>query len=174
VGSRLAWIFVGLVAPGFASASDVYKCVDDSAVAYQGVPCSTGQVEARLPRLPDYADPPERDAASAPTASPESTAAAPLPPQEALAGTQPVSQRGFPYRTTIGLGMTDDQVLNTAHWGRPARILRTRESRRWSEQWTYARADGVRRLSFTNGRLTKIEMGGDDTLPLQIAGLAAR
>jgi hypothetical protein len=46
--------------------------------------------------------------------------------------------------------MTDDEVLNLPGWGRPARIVRTHEPRRWHEEWTY---DARRHLHFVNGTL---------------------
>ncbi len=155
-----------------ASADDVYKCLTGSGVAYQAAPCGESQVQARLPRLPDYADPPERDGASDRTAA-TGVAAPPAeaPPAEPIAA---ASQRGFPFRATIALGMTDDQVLNVPRWGRPGSIVRTRGHHRWHEVWIYARADGVRRLSFTNGRLTDMEMEAEPAEPTQVASLSLR
>jgi hypothetical protein len=54
--------------------------------------------------------------------------------------------------------MTDDQVLNLAGWGRPAKIVRTRTPHEWREQWVYdTRAAGLRQLRFVNGRLAAVE-----------------
>ena len=161
VVGRGAWVLLCIGLSTTASASDVYKCVSGTGVAYQKAPCSEGQLEASVLRLPDYADPPQRDGAMAPTASPDPAA----PPSDAASVRQTaaapttVARRGFPFRTTIGLGMTDDQALNTPHWGPPSRITRARERRGWHEAWVYVRGDGVRKLSFTNGTLTGIDAG---------------
>ena len=170
-----SWFLVCIALPAAASAGDVYKCVTGSAVAYQSVPCGMGQIEARLPKLPEYADPPERDAAAAPASSPDSASAPDAPPASPVTASEsPPSRRGFPFRTTIGLGMTDDQVLNTPGWGRPDRILQTRESHRWHETWSYSRRAGARKLSFTNGKLTQIDSGTEIAVPLQVASVTAR
>ncbi|MEP6657869.1 MAG: hypothetical protein ABJC33_11585 [Betaproteobacteria bacterium] len=55
--------------------------------------------------------------------------------------------------------MTDDEALNTPHWGRPGKIVRTREPHAWRETWTYAGGlEGTRRLDFENGRLVAISI----------------
>ena len=72
------------------------------------------------------------------------------------------SQQAFPYRASISLGMTDDQVLNIPSWGRPSRIERSGRHRGWRETWIYDRDPGLeaaRQLSFVDGRLTSIDVG---------------
>lgn len=56
----------GLTLAAGAQAQDIRKCIDHGVVTYRNAPCSAGQVDAGLVKLPDYADPPQRDAASAP------------------------------------------------------------------------------------------------------------
>ena len=146
-----------LLAAAGAHAQEIHKCVDQGIVAYQNAPCSARQVDAGPVKLPDYADPPQRDMASA-------------PPQNAFGGVDgdhdeawsaPLaspapSQAAFPFRTSIALGMTDDQVLNLPAWGRPTRIERTGRRRGWSEVWTYAGPGELRTLSFVEGKLANI------------------
>ena len=67
--ARVAWLLFCMTLSTAASADEVYECVTGSGVGYQATPCGEGEVQARLPRLPDYADPPERDPASAPPAA---------------------------------------------------------------------------------------------------------
>ncbi len=63
-------VLAAALAPG-ASAQDIQKCVsDENVVAYQDAPCQAGTIDAGILRLPEYADPPQRDAASAPGAEP--------------------------------------------------------------------------------------------------------
>jgi hypothetical protein len=149
---------VGLALAGGARAEDIRKCVDHGMVTYQNAPCNAGQVDAGLVKLPDYADPPQRDAASAPARNAfgganddNATSTSPAP----LAAPAP-SQAAFPFRTSIALGMTDDQVLNLPAWGRPTRIERIGRHRGWREEWTYAEPNEVRTLSFVEGRLANI------------------
>lgn len=60
-------------------------------------------------------------------------------------------------RTTLTLGMSDDEVLNIPGWGRPARITRARAPRAWREEWVYGQsATGTRHLLFVNARLVDI------------------
>lgn len=67
--ARVAWLLFCMALSTAASADEVYKCVTGSSSGSQATPCSQSQVQARLPRLPDYADPPERDPANAPPAA---------------------------------------------------------------------------------------------------------
>lgn len=174
-------VLAATLAPA-ARAQDIQKCVsDENVVAYQDAPCQAGSSDAGILRLPEYADPPQRDAASAPAADPAAPGlAAPdeTPPAggtvAALRASAPTEAiRTFPFRRTIALGMTDDQVLNLADWGRPARIARTRERHGFRERWTYEAPGGPRELSFVNGRL--VDMDGDRGLaaPERVAGLSA-
>jgi hypothetical protein len=163
------WLLIGVGFATAAPAQEIHKCLADDSVAYQSAPCGDGQVEARLPKLPDYADPAQRDGASGPAFD---SSAAPVPDSADSAPTQahvPASQAAFPFRTSIALGMTDDQVLNIPAWGRPSRITRTGRSRGWHEAWTYARGDDVRELDFVNGKLAHIDT--ETAAPAQLAGL---
>ncbi|MGE5170784.1 MAG: hypothetical protein ACM3JC_10510 [Rudaea sp.] len=150
-------VLAAALAPA-ANAQDIYKCVGDgNIVAYQNAPCEAGSIDAGILRLPDYADPPQRDAASAPAAEPPTPSVAPDATRsdaQTLAG-----MRAFPFRRTIALGITDDQVLNIADWGRPTKIARDRWRHGFRERWVYEAADGVRALSFVNGRLVDIDSG---------------
>jgi len=63
------------------------------------------------------------------------------------------SKRVF-WRTSIAIGMSDDEVLNLPAWGRPSTITRSKANRVWYEEWIYRwRMGGSSRLSFANGRL---------------------
>jgi hypothetical protein len=154
------WMVAGaLVAlAATAQAQDIRKCVEHGVIGYQNAPCAAGQVDAGLVKLPDYADPPQRDGASAPA----NDTFAPMPADRADAPAgiviPPSAQAAFPFRTSIALGMTDDQVLNIPAWGRPTSIERTGRHRGWHEEWTYARPGSLRTLSFVDGRLANIEI----------------
>jgi hypothetical protein len=153
-----AWLFGLIMVASAAGAQDIHKCVGDAGViAYQNAPCSGGQVDAGLLKLPDYADPAKRDGASSP---PIDDSSAPSDGASSLATPSPSAQDApgaFPFRTTIGLGMTDDQVLNIPGWGLPTRIVRNGRRRGWREEWTYEAPERHRQLSFLNGRLERIE-----------------
>jgi hypothetical protein len=175
-------VLAAALAPG-ARAQDIQKCVsDENVVAYQDAPCQAGSIDAGILRLPEYADPPQRDAASAPGAEPAapgttSDDTSPTGGNVASADTQaparPISAtvRAFPFRRTIALGMTDDQVLNLPDWGRPTHIARTRARLGFRERWTYEATDGARELSFVNGRLAGMDRS--PAAPERIAGLSA-
>lgn len=162
-----AWLLIPLAAAWASAggAQDIHKCVGvgDGGVAYQNVPCSGAQVDAGFLRLPGYADPPQRDGASLPPAE-AAQVAAPADTPDASGDPASVqdSQQAFPYRASISLGMTDDQVLNIPSWGRPSRIERSGRHRGWRETWIYDRDPGLeaaRQLSFVDGRLTSIDVG---------------
>jgi len=148
-----------LALAGGASAQDIRKCVDHGVVGYQSAPCGAGQVDAGLVKLPDYADPPQRDAATAPPQDPYGAA----PTTDDSGMPAPVaspapSQAAFPFRTSIALGMSDDQVLNIPQWGPPTRIERVGRHRGWHETWTYSRPSELRTLTFVEGRLANISV----------------
>jgi hypothetical protein len=66
-------------------------------------------------------------------------------------------RRAF-WRTSIAIGMSDDEVLNLPSWGRPSAISRSKSNRLWHEEWLYRWRNGaVSRLWFANGRLTAVE-----------------
>ena len=163
----IAWVALALAAG--ANAEGIRKCVDHGVVGYQTMPCGVGQVDAGLVKLPDYADPPQRDGATAPAQDAYGAApggedvVTPVPTTS-----PPPSQEVFPFRTSIALGMTDDQVLNMAQWGRPTHIERAGRHRGWRETWTYARPSELRTLTFVEGRLASIDV---DTPVTPIASL---
>ena len=160
-----AWllIFLGAAAAAQAQTQEIHKCAADGAVSYQNAPCSDGQVEARVLNLPDYADPPEPDGATAPVPDSSTTTAS------ESAATPPASQAASPFRTSIALGMTDDEILNIPGWGRPTRIARVRRAHGWRERWIHDRADRARELSFVNGKLASLEPGA--VAPPQVASV---
>jgi len=53
------------------------------------------------------------------------------------------------------LGMTQEQVLNGTHWGRPVQILTTSTAEKLRERWMYS--PPPRFLDFDNGRLVLIQ-----------------
>jgi hypothetical protein len=122
-----------------AGAQDIYKCVEDGATAYQSAPCANGQIEMRM-----------TTGATQPKSEFQMAAASPP--------AQSTSHSSGPWRrTSLALGMSDDEVLNLPGWGRPNRITRTRVSRVWHEEWTYGqRASDERSLHFANARLVDI------------------
>jgi hypothetical protein len=142
-----------------SGAADVHKCVTPTGISYQGSPCNgpelpTSIVVASAAQSPAISSGSARDlpanAGQPPAADNSRTAPdcdtrsprVPLPPRNA----------------TICIGMTDDEVLNLAGWGRPAKIVRTRVPREWREQWIYdTRAAGLRQLHFVNGKLALVE-----------------
>lgn len=160
---------VALTLAAGANAQSIRKCVDHGVVGYQTMPCGVGQVDAGLVKLPDYADPPQHDGATAPAQDAYGGTPAgedvvtPVP-----ATSPPPSQAAFPFRTSIALGMTDDQVLNIPQWGRPSRIARSGRHETWRETWTYDRNGETRQLAFVDGRLAAID---DRDAPIQIASV---
>jgi hypothetical protein len=117
-----------------AAATDIYKCTGAGATSYQETPCTRGQNEVPL-RL-----------ARAPSQAATETAVS-------YGSAQPL-KRGVWTRTSIELGMSDDEVLNLPGWGRPLEISRTRLARGWQEVWRYGdRYSGSRELRFVNARL---------------------
>jgi len=163
------WVYacIGFAIATASHAQEIRKCVDRGVTGYQNAPCGVGQVDAGVVKLPEYADPPQRDGASAPAnqgygvdASPLEANDPSLPPAPAPAPTQ----AAFPFRTSIALGMTDDQVLNTPRWGRPTRIDRIGRDRGWREVWTYSGPETTRTLSFVEGRLANIAVDTPVTL----------
>ncbi|HLX29822.1 MAG TPA: hypothetical protein VKV24_15185 [Casimicrobiaceae bacterium] len=153
-----AWLFGLVVVASAAGAQDIRKCVGDGGIiAYQNVPCGSGQVDAGLSKLPDYADPAKRDGASSRPIDDSSAPSGNASSFTAPAAPMDDAQRAFPFRTTIRLGMTDDQVLNIPGWGIPTRIVRNGRHRGWREEWTYEAPEWYRQLSFVDGRLERIE-----------------
>jgi hypothetical protein len=105
-------------APPAVGSQDIFKCVDGNATAYQSVPCANGQAETRMT-----------------TGAPPSRAEVQVAALPALAARQPLRTVAGPWRrTTLTLGMSDDEVLNLPGWGRPTKITRTKMSRTWREE----------------------------------------
>ena len=130
----LLCLFVPLVAHG----QEIHKCVTPDGIAYQSSPCGAGEAATTI----------AAKAAEAPRLRPAPEC-----------GARPSMTSWVPgRRTPLCVGMTDDEVLNLPGWGRPAKIVRTRELGAWEERWTYAARDaGSRQLQFVNGRLADVE-----------------
>lgn len=128
-----------------AQGESVYKCILAAGVAYHGSPCDVGVPE------------------NAPATTATTTAATSAATTSRNADTPRCNER--PMQTaksrwrprSLCIGITDDEVLNLAGWGRPSNIVRVRSGRSWQEQWTYvSRAAGSRRLEFVNGNLASV------------------
>ena len=140
-------------------AQDIHKCFHGDEITYQSAPCAPGQVDAGLLRLPGYADPAQRDGATSPPT--DMTFGAPADTlQVSPEQTAPDTQDAFPFRASIALGMTDDQVLNIPNWGRPTRIMRSGHRQSFREVWTYDRGGARRQLAFVGGKLAVIDGAG--------------
>ncbi len=157
-----------LALTGVATAQDIHKCINGNDVAYQNAPCAPSERDAGLVRLPGYADPPQRDGAMSPPNDPVSIAPGDVPAEGSPSPAAPDTRDAFPFRTSIALGMTDDQVLNIPHWGRPSAIARSGRHQSWRETWTYDRNGETRKLAFVDGRLAAID---DGYAPTQIASV---
>ena len=98
-----AWLAIplALALADAVEAQDIHGCVGESAVAYQSMPCTGTQVDAGLVRLPDYADPPQRDGASAPSMQDAPAGAGPVEAPAPFAPEPSVhdAQQGLPFRT---------------------------------------------------------------------------
>ena len=140
-------------------AQDIHKCFNGDEISYQSAPCAPGHVDAGLLRLPGYADPAQRDGATSPQS--DTTFGAPAGALQVAPGpAAPDAQDAFPFRASIALGMTDDQVLNIPNWGRPTRIARSGNRQGFREVWTYGRGGARRQLAFTGGKLAAIGDAG--------------
>jgi Domain of unknown function (DUF4124) len=136
--ARALIAFVALVSLD-AAAGGIYKCVEAGATTYQSTPCGRGQDETPL-----------RIASNSPQATRDQPVSVPV------AATQ-AKKRGPWTRTTVEVGISDDEVLNMPGWGRPAQISRSRVGREWEEVWRYGSGySGQRELRFVNARLTEI------------------
>jgi hypothetical protein len=108
------------------------------------MPCASGSGEVVIASL-DSARAKPSPRAEPPTAT----------PARREPGTN--SKRVF-WRTSIAIGMSDDEVLNLPAWGKPSAITRSKADKGWHEEWIYRwRMGGTSRLSFANGRLTGVE-----------------
>lgn len=130
----------GIAYPLAGHAQAIHKCVAPDGVAYQSMPCASGAGDVVVASL----------------GSVRAEAAARAEPSTATpARREPVtgSKRVF-WRTSIAIGMSDDEVLNLPAWGKPSTITRSKANRVWYEEWTYRwRTGGSNRLSFANGKL---------------------
>jgi len=129
----------GIAYPLAGHAQAIHKCLAPDGVAYQSMPCASGAGDVVI--------------ASLGSVRTESAAAAAAPAAPARREPGASSKRVF-WRTSIAIGMSDDEVLNLPAWGRPSTITRSKANRVWYEEWIYRwRMGGSSRLSFANGRL---------------------
>ena len=107
VVTRGAWVLLCIGLSTTASANDVCQCVAGTSVACQNAACAEGRVEGGVvQKLPDYADPPQRDGAMTPTASPDPGA----PPPDAVS----VPQTAGATPARIHAGTRADMALRYA------------------------------------------------------------
>ena len=143
--------------PALAQA-DIYKCTDGFTTIYQSKPCAPGQAQTVF-SVASRAAP---SVSVVPSTSPPAPRVAAIPPGRDVAFR----------RTTIALGVSDDEVLNMPGWGVPTRIERSRERRLYREEWRYATPSGdTRVLHFANSRLTGMDI--ERPMP-QLAGFDTR
>jgi len=136
-----------------ACEADIYKCTNADAIVYQDSPCAEGRSQTRV-------------AVATQSVRLDVNGASPL-----LSGREarPILPVG---RTTLSLGMSDDEVLNLPSWGRPKKITRNKANRVWHEQWVYVSpAEGEKHLLFANGKLTAIETERVETASLQLVSV---
>ena len=139
-------------------AQGVFKCVDGEATAYQSAPCASGQVQLRL-------------AIAQPTRAEMEPVSATARAPSSVPSSAPVRSNTWPWRRTLTLGMSDDEVLNLPGWGIPTRIIRARVPRQWREEWIYTRSPTEeRRLQFVNATLVDIV---DSPLPPEMVASAS-
>ena len=133
----------GLACPLVGHAQAIHKCLASDGVAYQSMPCASGAGDVVVASLDKVrAEPASR--AEAPTAT----------PARRERGANSASSKRVFWRTSIAIGMSDDEVLNLPAWGRPSAITRSKVDRVWYEEWIYRRrTGGTSRLSFANGKL---------------------
>ena len=144
---------LGLWLPLAAHAEAIYRCETPDGIQYQGTPCTGREAEIVA----------------------RSVVGAPIESTTPKCGARLGAASRLWRRTTLCIGITDDEVLNLPGWGRPAKILRTRAQRLWREQWTYdADTYGSRQLHFVNGKLASIETGAAATNVGSIASLAGQ
>jgi hypothetical protein len=141
---------LGYPLAGYAQA--IHKCLAPEGIAYQSAPCASGAGDVVIASL----------GSARVESSPRAGSPAAIPARrEPGAG----SKRVF-WRTSIAIGMSDDEVLNLPAWGRPSAITRSKSNGIWCEEWTYRwRLGGTGRLSFANGRLTSVETAPAATEP---------
>ena len=153
---RFAFISIVWMAFPLACQAQVYKCVNADSIVYQDSPCAEGRNQMRVA----YGNTSVR--------LDENAASQFLSGQEA----RPILPSG---RTTLSIGMSDDEVLNLPAWGRPKKITRNKANRVWHEQWAYmSPVEGQRHLHFTNGKLTAIESERVEPASLQLIAVTQR
>ena len=140
-----------------ANAEGIHKCITSDGTVYQGAPCAGAEAPLSI--------------AVAATENTPAAADVPGAPDCASAGGPPARP---PWRHgAICIGMSDDEVLNLAGWGRPTRIARKRTSSGWQEEWTYeTRAANAATLRFLNARLATLETQSPPTMLVASAALA--
>jgi len=130
----------GIAYPLAGHAQAIHKCLAPDGVAYQSMPCASGAGDVVI--------------ASLGTARTESAPLAETPTAAPARRDQGANSKRVFCRTSIAIGMSDDEVLNLPAWGRPSTITRSKANRVWYEEWIYRwRMGGSSRLSFANGRL---------------------
>jgi hypothetical protein len=135
----------GIAYPVAVHAQAIHKCLAPDGVAYQSMPCASGAGDVVIASLGSVRT------ESAATADAPTAATARREQGAREQGSH--SKRVF-WRTSIAIGMSDDEVLNLPAWGRPSAITRSKANRVWYEEWIYRwRIGGSSRLSFANGRL---------------------
>lgn len=147
---RFALISIVWLAFPLACEADIYKCTNADAIVYQDSPCAEGRSQTRV-------------VSNVTSVRLDDNGASPL-----LSGREarPILPVG---RTTLSLGMSDDEVLNLPGWGRPRKITRNKANRVWHEQWAYVSpAEGEKHLHFANGKLRAIETERVETASLQL------
>lgn len=140
-----------------ATAQAIHKCEAAEGTAYQSAPCGNGASDIVIASAGAESRLSSRRIVEPPS----------MPPRRAA---DSGNRRVF-WRTSIAIGMTDDEVLNLASWGRPSAITRTRSNRVWHEEWLYRwRTGGTSRLSFANGKLTAVDAGaGESDAPTPVS-----
>lgn len=135
-------IFATLFVTPVCLAEGIFKCTAGTGVTYQSAPCTEGISQVVLATPTTKLDVSVNDGVSAVN----------------FAATAPAKQSGL-LSGEDGLqpGMSDLQVLNHRHWGKPQRITRSREARAWHEHWNYERGPyGGKRLHFVNATLVAV------------------
>ena len=135
-------IFATLFVTPFCLAEGIFKCTAGTGVTYQSAPCTEGMSRVVLATPTTKQDASVDDGVSAAT----------------LAAPAPTRQSGLlSSEDELQPGMSDLQVLNHRHWGKPQRITRNREARAWHEYWNYERGPvSGTRLHFVNAKLIAI------------------
>ena len=161
VSSTVMLAFGMLSVAGAQTTQSIFKCVDGETIAYQSMPCAGSQTEQRVMTGARAASP---DAPAQPaTSAPGGDSAVPV---------AAVRGRMWPFRRTLMLGISDDEVLNMPGWGVPKRITRERKAREWHEEWSYGSPiNGERRLHFVNSTLVDVV---DQGSAQQVASLTIR